>query len=285
VSALAPRRALRRVIARVMPAALKAGLQGRLHGYHRSRVAIPIEFGSDASGLFVDVEALRLRFLAEERADLDFHLVLNGSSTEEISGFLALARSATVLFDVGAAKALFSRLFCLSGPDKKAVAYEPSPSQIAMASRAMAANGLASRILVRDCAVGSRPGPCTARLADDGVFVYADTDFGGQPIEVELTSLDDEVERLGVVPDLIKIDVEGFENEVIAGARHLLKTRRPPICLELHLGILESRRIPVRQVIEQLQEHGYRFRTHWGRNLRPAQVWDSLSSVLRLVAY
>jgi FkbM family methyltransferase len=278
-----PRRAVRRLIARAMPDRLKKAVQGRLYGYHRSRVALSVEFGQDDTGSFVLIDGLRLRFREEERAELGYHLVRNGASIEETSGFLALARPARVLFDIGAAKAMYSRLFCLTGSTKRAIAFEPSPRQAAAASRAIEHCGCGSQTVVRECAVGSLGGRAAGRLADDG-FAYLDGSSGAL-IDLEVTSLDREVETLGLVPDLLKIDVEGWENEVLAGATNLLRAHRPPICLELHLGVLESRRISPRQVVEQLQQCGYRFRTHWGKELRPSQVWDSISAVLRVIAY
>jgi hypothetical protein len=107
---------------------------------------------------------------------------------------------------------------------------------------------------------------------------------GAPRIEVEMTSLDREVERLGLEPDLLKIDVEGFEYEVLLGARGLLARRKPPICLELHLGLLERRGVAPRQVVELLQSHGYGFRTYHGRVLSADDVWDSMHAIFRFVA-
>jgi FkbM family methyltransferase len=258
----------------------------RLYGYHRPRVELPVEFSADARGPFVLIDRrLRLRFPEEERAELDYHLVRNGASIEETSGFLELAASANVFFDVGAAKAMYARLFCLCGAQKRAVVYEPSPTQMAVAVAAIARNECGSRIQLRQCAVGSVAGRAVGRMADNG-FVDVDPHVTvGETVEVDVTSLDHEVERLGLVPDLLKIDVEGYEHEVLLGARQLLKTRKPPICLELHLGILESRGISPRQVVEQLEEHGYAFRTHFGREMKPSEVWDSMHAILRVVAY
>ena len=100
-----------------------------------------------------------------------------------------------------------------------------------------------------------------------------------------MTSVDREVEQLGVEPDLVKIDVEGYEYEVLVGARRLLGERKPPICLELHLDLLDRRGIEPRRVLDELASHGYHLRSCAGRPLRAGDVLRNLNAVMRLVAY
>jgi len=121
-------------------------------------------------------------------------------------------------------------------------------------------------------------------IAANGFAGIESSEADCESVDVEITTLDEEVDRLGVRPDLLKIDVEGFEYEVLVGARRLLASHTPPICLELHLGLLDRRGISPRQVVEELLSHGYRFRTYHGLDLCAADVWDSMHAVLRLIA-
>jgi hypothetical protein len=122
-------------------------------------------------------------------------------------------------------------------------------------------------------------------IANNGFAGMESSDGDCGSIDVEMTTLDHEVERLGVRADLLKIDVEGFEHEVLIGARRLLAAHKPPICLELHLGLLECRRINPKHVVEELLSHGYRFRTYHGLDLSAADVWDSMHAIVRFIAY
>jgi FkbM family methyltransferase len=52
-------------------------------------------------------------------------------------------------------------------------------------------------------------------------------------VTVETITIDEYSAQCGIVPDLIKIDVEGFEPNVIAGAEKTIKRRKPIIIFEL----------------------------------------------------
>jgi predicted RNA methylase len=55
----------------------------------------------------------------------------------------------------------------------------------------------------------------------------------------------------GFVPDLVKLDVEGFEVKAIRGAERLLSERRPHLIVETHDEDLDA------ACRELLEEHGY----------------------------
>ena len=63
--------------------------------------------------------------------------------------------------------------------------------------------------------------------------------YSGQPgktIEVSCRTLDSIVSELKIEPDFLKIDVEGFEHVVLAGANQVLGKFRPRIVLEANPG-------------------------------------------------
>lgn len=69
--------------------------------------------------------------------------------------------------------------------------------------------------------------------------------------------LDEYCERHDVLPDVIKIDVEGGELGVLRGARNLLAKGNPKIFLSLHPSHLELMGQSVDEIIELLNEAGY----------------------------
>ena len=282
-------RRIRRQLARWLPERVKAPFRRRRIGFRPPTIGVPATFSSDGRGPSVLIEnRVTLHFRDEDREEVTVLLQDNGESVDEMASFLSLASSARVLFDIGAAKGLFSEIFCLTDPARRAVAFEPSAALADSAAALIAVNGCESRINLRRCAVGAEAGRHTARLyawGYVGIDVPEGVDDGGTAVDVEMTSVDREVELLGLEPDLLKIDVEGYEYEVLVGAKRLLHERKPPICLELHLDLLEKRGIEPRRVLAELESHGYRLRSCAGRPLRTADVLGNLNAVTRLVAY
>lgn len=75
--------------------------------------------------------------------------------------------------------------------------------------------------------------------------------------EVLLTALDRFCSERGLVPDLMKIDVDGYEGKVLRGARRILDSVQPVILLELHKDALQRDGILRYNVVALLFEAGY----------------------------
>lgn len=58
----------------------------------------------------------------------------------------------------------------------------------------------------------------------------------GTVTSVPCSTLDRIIEDEGLVPDLVKIDVEGFEDVVLSGAKHMLTVHRPDLVIEVNPG-------------------------------------------------
>jgi FkbM family methyltransferase len=86
-------------------------------------------------------------------------------------------------------------------------------------------------------------------------------------ISVEISTLDREIQR---IPKIIKIDVEGFESQVLAGAKELLKNENlHAIIIELNgsgknYGFIDS------TIADTLVKSGFKAVSYepWSRNLR-----------------
>jgi FkbM family methyltransferase len=277
------RRRAKQLMTPLIPERWKAPLRGRLFGYRASETVLPVAFRQDGESPMVTIDAkITLRFRERDQSDMRYQFVENGSAIEEISSFIGLAESSQVLFDVGASKGVFSQIFCLVQPRGHAVSFEPSPLAMADATVLAQLNGCESQITMRQTAVGRAPGRAFGSVAPDGFAVLGPSPEATESFEV--TSVDDEVLALGMTPDLLKIDVEGHEYEVLLGARNLLRQRKPVVCLELHLDELERRGVDARDVLGELQSHGYRFRKCSGADWPAAAIRDSISAIVRLVA-
>src|SRR5579862_2014692 len=141
----------------------------------------------------------------------------------------ALAPGA-VFVDVGANAGFFTTVAAIRvGPSGRVVAFEPHPGAREAMSALLARNGVADRVHVVAAAVGDRVAPAVVlHLSDDSVLstlvpdqspLRADFSFD-RSIDVPLTTIDAWMNGHPELADRIsalKIDVEGFESEVITG--------------------------------------------------------------------
>jgi hypothetical protein len=97
-------------------------------------------------------------------------------------------------------------------------------------------------------------------------------------LELEQLTLPSLVERTGLVPTHVKIDVEGHEGSVLDGALDWLVRVRPVLLLELlNLELRTLGRTP-ESLIEKLGELGYRLVDHTDG------AWDEAAGLRRAVA-
>jgi len=80
---------------------------------------------------------------------------------------------------------------------------------------------------------------------------------------VEVVTLDDFCRQEDVRPQFIKIDVEGFELQVLRGASSLLHDVRPMLMVEIQAGH--------REILHLARRHGYRMFTPGGDALHKAE--------------
>ncbi len=125
------------------------------------------------------------------------------------------------------------------------LAIEPDPASIQALSRNIEANNLQERVDVRQVALGAREGRILFTV-DKDTMNRAATSSDSCTQEVALQSLDSMLKNLA--PVLIKMDVEGYEAEVIQGAQ---ETLRRPSLLALQLETVDA------SVRECLKCHGF----------------------------
>ncbi len=138
---------------------------------------------------------------------------------EEMSFVLHYLRPNDLFVDVGANIGIFTIL--ASGVvGAHTLAFEPAPCAFDFLLRNIRLNNLTSLVDARHAALGSHPGKIriTTGLGTEN-YVLLDKN-PSESVEVELSTLD----SLDVNYDTVvaKIDVEGFEQEVLGGARNFL---------------------------------------------------------------
>ncbi len=146
--------------------------------------------------------------------------------------------SIKVIFDVGANAGFFTLWSIAHNPVAQATCFEPHPISATRLRKQIAANSADARITVVEAAAGSSSGRGTLNISPDSSmgFVSDSTHkvFENETkVEIEITTLDRFALSTGFFPDLLKIDVEGFEVEVLKGAGRCLASAKYVI-LEYH---------------------------------------------------
>jgi FkbM family methyltransferase len=152
----------------------------------------------------------------------------------------------TVL-DIGANIGVFTLLASrLAGTTGRVVAFEPAPEVLQRLTANLARNDSGNVMVVEQ--------PVSDRIEDTVLYLNSDNEGGhslwdpGQfpfnnksrmaprPMAIRTTTIDAEIARLNLrPPKVIKIDTEGAEHRVLAGAAGLLKGFKAPyIVAELH---------------------------------------------------
>jgi FkbM family methyltransferase len=173
----------------------------------------------------------------------------------EIAFWKSLDLKDKVVYDIGAFHGLLTLYFARNA--KFVAAWEPNGRNRARLQQNLEANSF-SNVIVRPYGLSSKTmsaemsfDPLTPGMAslDSGLAI------GGQHETIELRTLDDEQ---GLpAPDLVKIDVEGFELEVLKGGVRTL-ARHPDLFLEMHGSDPADKQRRVVAIAELLWASGYR---------------------------
>jgi FkbM family methyltransferase len=176
---------------------------------------------------------------------------------------VAQIRTARVFADVGAHIGYFG---CVAGAVNRRLQvflFEMNHNLIGIIERNLAANRLDNcRIVNQAVADRSKPIAYPRDSTDPGLSIQTPSGQpdGGTEVVVEAVSLDDFFLAQGVVPDVIKIDVQGAELQALQGAERLLRKHHPVLFLELHPQIIGRFGGTVGELHELLMRHGYRLR-------------------------
>lgn len=281
-------RRLRRATLSLMPAPQLA----RLRQWYQAAAAAGDRTSADfaVDGTTVSVHAAGrfcFRIPLYVRPEIEIHF-RDPECAAEVAAFLRSVVSPGVLFDVGANNGLFSLLFCSLHGSNRAFGYEPSPLFADRAEEFARLNGFQDRLQIVRKAI--------ADTADEHPLLIDDRTGRVQAMQFEgtvhdgwvnrpmaSTTLDLEAARVGA-PTVVKIDVEGYEWEVLQGAQRLLAEAAPVVLLELHLNFLEQRGIGAGRVCELLHRHGYNLHDLTGRPLSERRLAHSWANIVHVIA-
>lgn len=161
------------------------------------------------------------KLLVSPRMKGAMHFIFPGLYDYDVMSFVVhFLRRGDLFIDVGANVGAYTLLASgVSGA--RTVSFEPSPSTFMYLVENVRLNNLAGKVTCINAALGRAEGKIrmTDGLGTENYVCRGPEETGG--LEVHVTTMDEALK--GLDPFLIKVDVEGFESEVFAGAVETLK--------------------------------------------------------------
>jgi len=151
-----------------------------------------------------------------------------------------------IVWDVGANIGHYTKIFAnIVGASGHVVAFEPSPQTFATLSAEMARN---DNVTLANVALSNFEGHTDLYVRSDGFnpadgLSTASVDADAKAVPIPVTTGDRYIaENAALAPNRIKIDVEGFESEVLSGlASHLRSEKLKTLFIEFHFGLMAAR--------------------------------------------
>lgn len=168
-----------------------------------------------------------------------------------------LIRPGTICFDIGAHIGYYSLLMSKwVGPAGKVISFEPMPYTYSFLTANAQRNG-ARNIVAKQSAVGHQVGYVQMASAINQRLGWSSIADSGD-ITVSCTSVDAEVETNSLkTVDFIKIDVEGYELNVLRGAEETIKKLQPQIMFEVNDNALRRHSTDFAGLEDFFRSHKY----------------------------
>lgn len=209
----------------------------------------------------------------------------NQYAEEEINKLVELCNEAQVFVDVGANIGLFSVVLAHRCPQLRIYAFEADPNIAESLRLNISLNpSISDRIFTVPKAVGDINGDvpfCSSwGTANAGIGRLKG---GNDNISVPCITLDSHFEEIGVMPEIIKIDVEGAELNVLRGMQGLLNGNKLKcVLLETHAFYLPQQERPDfnTQIESLLCSSGFTLQDIYGCSLPVANEWPPRLHIL-----
>ncbi len=193
------------------------------------------------------------------------HVFSGQFESKEETFWKSLDLSGMVIYDVGAFHGILTLFFATRGAH--VISYEPNTKTHARLMENIRLNGL-QNVTVRKFGLGSQPQTATlvylplmagGASMEEKTVEQLKSSGGSSSEEIRITTLDRDIaENRLPPPDFIKIDVEGWEIEVLRGARSTLAAYSPALFLEMHGETMNEKRRKVAELVDFLEHAGYR---------------------------
>lgn len=180
---------------------------------------------------------------------------------QELDGFVRHSSPGMILLDIGSHYGVFTlAALHYGGPESRVVAVDPSlaAKRIIMANLKLA--DMMEQVHFIDAAVGATTGTLSMlSTGAAGDYMLVSSSQRRDATQITMHTIPSIIEMTGRKPTHIKIDVEGYEDQVIEGGKAYLEQQQPKIFLELHSKIMRDAGKSPEYLLSSLLDIGYAF--------------------------
>ena len=224
------------------------------------------------------------RFELDLAEGIDFAVYLGRYEPSTSDALARLIKPGTTVLDIGANIGAHTlQMARLTGANGRVFAFEPTTFAFRKLERNLSLNpGFPERVTAIQCFVG----PANSNKAPTKIYsswpLKGGSDFHqkhlGQPMPTDglpTRSLDELLAEFGSSPvSLVKLDVDGYECDVLAGAQQMLKRDRPIFVMEIAPYVLEEQGKSLHDLLGYFIPLGYRFYDERDENWQPLAIED-----------
>ena len=209
-----------------------------------------------------------MRILKEQQQEFfgkEFRLIGMKIKIDYETGWLIeIAKNSEIIFDVGCNIGQSAVLLNAFTSVKNIFLFEPNPYALAICSENAILNGFSDKIKLFNYCISNQ---CSKEIdfytVLSGAAGSLDPSFAktaknmNSCFKVGLMTLDKILNKEKVIPDFVKVDVEGHEFEVLSGSNELVKLRKTKFLVEMHSSPTLSMSTNCRNILGWAKKQNY----------------------------
>ena len=182
------------------------------------------------------------KFIVQKgRTGLTGNLYCGLHEFEDMMFLLHFLRSDDQFLDIGANVGSYS-ILANAHVGAKTISFEPLPATVELLKTNKAINGNNDTWRIEMLALGDRENSLWFTSDRDTMNQIVDESYSGNKIKVDVISLDQYCDENNIIPTLIKIDAEGFDENVIVGGHKILSNEQvKALIIESDTEIVKSK--------------------------------------------
>jgi FkbM family methyltransferase len=216
-----------------------------------------------------------LRIDDESRYPFEWFCWRSPEMVRELDLFIKRINGTAVFADIGANHGIFSLVFAAVNPHGTAISVDPSPIASQILRKNLELNGLNDRVRHHQIACGASHGTVLMHYNWHHLEASQEGGQSSNDVQIEVETLDEICAKEGVKPAVVKIDVEGFELDVLRGADKTL-SHANLLFLEIHPERLDELGVSQPAIFEWLDSRNWTIKSLVGKRLSAAEFNDRI---------